>query len=98
VIVLRGALYLLYFLIILYFVRMVSRALGRLFGPGNGARRSGGARRPVSRQAEDLVHDRICNTYVPRSRALTAKVADREEHFCSEACRDRAQASVPRAS
>jgi hypothetical protein len=98
VIVLRGALYLLYFLIILYFVRMVSRTLGRLFGPGSGVRRSEGAPRPASRQAEDLVHDRICNTYVPRSRALTARVADREEHFCSEACRDRARAAVPRAS
>ncbi len=95
---LRGALYLLYFLIVLYFVRMVSRALGRLFGPGSSVRRSEGARRPASGRTEDLVHDRICNTYVPRSRALAAKVAGREEHFCSEACRDKARASVPRAS
>jgi hypothetical protein len=96
--VLRGALYLLYFLIILYFVRMISRALGRLFGPGNSARSSGRPSRPTPRQAEDLVLDRICNTYVPRSRALTARIADHEEHFCSEACRDRARAEVPRAS
>jgi len=96
--VIRGVIYLLYFFIILFFVRLVSRSLGRLFGPGSSVRRSDGARRPASRQVEDLVHDRICNTYVPRSRALTAKVADREEHFCSEACRDKARASVPRAS
>ena len=95
---LRGALYLLYFLIVLYFVRLVSRSLGRLFGPGSRVRRPEGSRRPTSRRTEDLVHDRICNTYVPRSRALTAKVADHEEHFCSEACRDKARAAVPRAS
>jgi hypothetical protein len=40
----------------------------------------------------DLVRDRICNTFVPRSRALPAVVAGREEHFCSTACRDRALA------
>ena len=95
---LRGVLYVVYFLVILYCVRLVSRSLGRLFGPGDRVRRSGSAPRPRSRPAEDLVHDRICNTHVPRSRALTAKVGDREEHFCSEACRDRARAAVPRAS
>jgi hypothetical protein len=96
--VLRGVLYFLYFLIVLYFVRLVSRSIGRLFGPGSSVPRSAGARRPHPRQAEDLVHDRICNTYVPRSRALTAKVGQREEHFCSEACLERARAGVPRAS
>jgi hypothetical protein len=96
--VLRGVIYLLYFLIILYFVRLVSRSVGRVFGVEKSVRRSGGAPRPTSRRTEDLVHDRICNTHVPRSRALVAKVGDREEHFCSEACRDKARATVPRAS
>lgn len=96
---LRGILYFLYFLIILSFVRFVARSVGRLFGPGSDLRRSGGgAPRRSARPAEDLVRDRICNTYVPRSRALTAKVAGREEHFCSEACRDEARARVARAS
>ena len=94
----RGVIYLLYFFIILFFVRLVSRSVGRLFGPGSSVRSSGGAPRPSSRQTEDLVRDRICNTYVPRSRALTEKVAGREEYFCSEACRDKARASVARAS
>jgi len=96
--VLRSLLYLLYFLLILSFVRFVSRSLGRAFGPGSDVRRSGGAPRRSGRPAEDLVRDRICNTYVPRSHALTAKVAGREEHFCSEACRDRARAMVARVS
>jgi hypothetical protein len=39
-----------------------------------------------------LVRDRVCNTFVPRDRALRATVGGREEHFCSAACRDRARA------
>jgi YHS domain-containing protein len=96
--VLRGILYFLYFLVILYFVRLVSRSLGRLFGPGSDVRRSARSPRPRPRQVEDLVHDRICNTHVPRSRALAAKVGDREEYFCSQACLERARAMVARAS
>ena len=95
---LRGLIYLLYFLVILYFVRLVSRSLGRLFGAGSGVRRSGDGPRRSSGRSEDLVHDRICNTHVSRSRALAEVVGGREEHFCSEACRDRARAAVPRAS
>jgi hypothetical protein len=38
----------------------------------------------------EMVRDRICNTFLPRQRALRAVVGGREEHFCSAACRDRA--------
>jgi YHS domain-containing protein len=48
--------------------------------------------------AQDLVLDRVCRTYVPLASTLTARVAGREEHFCSTACRDRALAEVARAS
>jgi hypothetical protein len=37
-----------------------------------------------------MVRDRVCDTFLPRSRALVATVAGREQHFCSPACRDRA--------
>jgi hypothetical protein len=40
----------------------------------------------------DLVRDRVCNTFLPRARALPAVIGGREEHFCSPACRDRALA------
>jgi len=40
----------------------------------------------------DMVRDRVCNTFVPRERALTALVAGHEMHFCSASCRDRALA------
>lgn len=42
------------------------------------------------RQVKDLgpmVRDRICNTYLPKTRALTASVDSREHYFCSEKCR-----------
>ncbi|HVR70517.1 MAG TPA: hypothetical protein VMT87_06695 [Vicinamibacteria bacterium] len=40
--------------------------------------------------ASALVRDRVCNTFLPRERALVALVHGREEHFCSTTCRDRA--------
>jgi hypothetical protein len=44
---------------------------------------------PSDAGARDLVRDRMCNTFVPRERALRALVEGREEYFCSAACRDR---------
>jgi hypothetical protein len=38
--------------------------------------------------ARELVRDRICNTFLPRDRALVATVSGQVEHFCSAACRD----------
>ena len=92
----RGVIYLLYGLIVMFLFRLVTRSIVRFFAaPGDVQRR---ARRPGSPVPEDLVRDPICNTYVPRSRALTALVQGREEHFCSEACRDRARSTATRAS
>jgi len=95
----RGLVYLVYVVVWLLVIRMVLRAVARLFGAGAAAGPAGPAapRRRVG-PAEDLVRDRICNTHVPRSRALKAVVDGREEHFCSAACRDRARAAVARAS
>jgi hypothetical protein len=33
--------------------------------------------------ATDMVRDRVCDTFVPRSRALMAVVDGREQYFCS---------------
>ena len=49
-----------------------------------------GAEAPVARPQEDMVRDRVCGTFLPRSQALIARVDGREAHFCSAACRDRA--------
>jgi hypothetical protein len=51
--------------------------------------------RPRVPGAVDLVRDRVCNTYLPRERALVAVVGGRTEHFCSPACRDRATPALP---
>ena len=44
--------------------------------------------------ATDLVRDRVCDTFLPRTRALVANVGGREQHFCSPECRDRARRLV----
>jgi hypothetical protein len=46
-------------------------------------------------RSQDMVRDRICNTFLPRDRALRALVDGREEHFCSPTCRDRARGPLP---
>jgi YHS domain-containing protein len=41
----------------------------------------------AGREAAPLVRDRVCNTFLPRSRALTLRAGGAEHHFCSETCR-----------
>jgi hypothetical protein len=60
--------------------------------------RGGDARRTRPAKASELVRDRICNTFLPRERALLASIGGREEPFCSAACRDRALLEARRAS
>ena len=87
------------FLFWLLVLRLVVRTVARAFSPGPARPRPvAPPPRPPVRAPEDLVLDHVCRTYVPRSRALVARVADREEHFCSPACRDKALAAVARAS
>jgi hypothetical protein len=80
----------------LLLVRLVLRGLASAFRSED--RRPEPRPRPQARRVEDLVLDRVCHTYVPRSRAITARVGGCEEPFCSAACRDRALAAVARAS
>jgi uncharacterized protein len=93
--VIRGVLLVLRFLFILFLVRLVVRGLARAFAPRSASRT---APATAPRPLEDLVRDRICNTFVPRSRAVRAVVAGHEELFCSTACRDKALLTVSRAS
>ena len=73
------------FLMVLFLVRLGLR----LFAAG---------RRPRPEvSGTDLVRDRVCNTFLPRERALAGEVAGRIEHFCSVACRDRAVEEWPAA-
>ena len=93
----RVLLKLLQFLFWLLLLRFVVRAVVRVFSPGP-PRAAGPPPRSPLRAPEDLVLDRVCQTHVPRSRAVVARVAGREEYFCSPACRDKALAAVARAS
>lgn len=79
------------FLLALLLVRLIVRAVAALFGR---PARPGATARP----AGEMVRDRVCNTFLPRERAIRAVVDGREEHFCSAACRERALAAVSRAS
>ncbi len=60
-------------------------------------RRSGRAATPGPRTAPDsadpMVRDRVCNTFLPRSRALVVHAGGEELFFCSEACRDKHSAA-----
>jgi hypothetical protein len=49
-----------------------------------------GAAPAAGPRESELVRDRVCNTFLPRERAIHALVNGHEEHFCSTACRDQA--------
>ena len=74
------------FVIALFLVRIAFRFVAGVI--------QGLRERPATtgRGGVDMVRDRVCNTFLPRERALTAIVGGREMHFCSAACRDRALA------
>jgi YHS domain-containing protein len=47
------------------------------------------------RQVEGpMVRDRVCNTFLPRSRALVLVRDGADRYFCSEECRDKYLAGV----
>jgi hypothetical protein len=92
----RGLLIVFQALLWLLVLRLLLRTLAGLFGA-----RAAPASRPEPprvKAGEELVLDRVCRTYVLRSRALAARVEGREEHFCSAACREQALAGIARAS
>ena len=49
---------------------------------------------PATAAATDLVRDHVCNTFVPRDRAVAGTIAGRTEHFCSADCLRRAQGAL----
>jgi hypothetical protein len=69
--------------IVLMAVRFVLRFIAAVVQGYQGA--------PRREAATDMVRDRVCDTFLPRSRALVAVVDGREQHFCSVECRDRAR-------
>lgn len=55
------------------------------FAPPRGVTRN--ERGVPQRDEEPMVRDRVCNTFLPRSRALPLQPGDQEHFFCSERCR-----------
>lgn len=80
-------------LMVLFVVRLLLRTWAEL-------RRPRGAARPAGKSgpSQELVRDRVCNTFLPRDRALMARVGAEDAYFCSAACRERALAAASRAS
>ncbi len=71
-------------LAVLLFVRLVLRFLAAV------VRGASAPKAPAGQIADDLVRDRVCNTFLPRARALYAEVQGQPAYFCSESCRERA--------
>jgi len=67
------------FLVVLFLVRLGVRMMA-----------AARERRPSPGRGGELVRDRVCNTFLPRERALLGVIDGRAEHFCSAECRDRA--------
>jgi hypothetical protein len=74
-------------LVVRFVLRFVASVIQGYTGGEDRAR--DGRRSEVA--ATEMVRDRVCDTFVPRSRALMAVVDGREQHFCSPACRERAR-------
>jgi hypothetical protein len=77
--VIRRVLWLLLFLVGWLFVRGVLRGARRRREPGTVVPRDEGA----------MVRDRVCDTFLPRSRAIHVLQDGQEHFFCSEGCRTR---------
>lgn len=83
-------------LVALFLVRLVMRAVSAFFRARRvqKGREEPPAVKPAAAEVGELVRDRVCNTFLPRERALLATIDGREEHFCSAACRDQALAGA----
>ena len=86
-------------LLYLIFVVALGWLLGRLLGRARRPPASTGSSRVPPRGDGTMVRDRICNTFLPRSRALTTRLEGQDHYFCSERCRRRfLEEAAPRSS
>jgi len=73
----------------LIFVVLLGWLIGRLLGSARrGSVRPDRGPRRVSDEGA-MVRDRVCNTFLPRSRAIAVRVGEEDHFFCSERCRSR---------
>lgn len=69
--------------ILMWWLRKLTRRMQQPQGP-----RIDQAAQPV-RDLGPMVRDHVCNTFLPKSRALTARSGSDEHYFCSEECRQK---------
>jgi len=67
-------------------VLLLRRLAGQFTAPASRRAADAGARGKAS---SELVRDRVCNTFLPRDRALRLDVSGQTHFFCSESCRAR---------
>jgi YHS domain-containing protein len=72
---LRTFLYILFFLVFYYVLKLFLRTL---FGLG--------AKEKTDPEAEELVQDPCCLTYISKRTALRKKISGKEVHFCGKEC------------
>jgi YHS domain-containing protein len=65
------------------------RKLTRRMQPPQGRPVDGRSGSQPIRDLGPMVRDHVCNTFLPKSRALTARVDSDEFYFCSEECREK---------
>ena len=80
--------FLLLFLAALALFWWIGRMLNRLRGSAPAERSASRPDGAVSDQGP-MVRDRVCNTFLPRSRAIRLESGSEEHFFCSTTCRDR---------
>ena len=61
----------------------------RLFASRKPSEATGRARGAIPRAGSEMVRDRVCNTFLPRDRALIVEHEGATHYFCSEICRSR---------
>ena len=75
-------------LVVGFLLFMILRATVRSFLTGLTGT-AGGGRRATGRTRDELVKDPVCQTYVPRSRAIARQTDSGPRYFCSGTCAER---------
>jgi YHS domain-containing protein len=76
-------------LLLLAAIVLIVWGFRRLFASRRPSTPGASARLRVPRSGSEMVRDRVCNTFLPRDRALSVQHHGVTHYFCSEACRSR---------
>lgn len=68
------------------FIKGIMRGSSHEEMPG---KRADYSKRDNVRDHEDMVHDEVCDTYIPVSSAISVESNGKSLYFCSEACREK---------